>query len=106
MKTSVQKLFSSPSGLCDSAASLHLKCKRSSSAPAFALCPSPAGAASPSGGPATAVEQGNPPAGAELVLGASHASSSTMKCSGCKIKQTTHVQKTTRKGELAHTLHK
>lgn len=71
-----------------------------------APCPSPAGAASPSGGPATAVEQGNPPGGARLVLGASHAHSSTPNCRACKIKQTTHTQKITRKEELTHTLHK
>lgn len=106
MKTSEQKSFSSPSGLCDSTASLHLECMRSSSALAFALCPSPAGVARPSGGPATAVEQGSPPGGAELVLGASHAHSSTLKCRECEIKQTTHIQKTTRKGELARRLHK
>lgn len=40
MKTPVQKLFSSSSGLCDSTTSLHLECMRSGSA--LALLPAPA----------------------------------------------------------------
>lgn len=107
MKTPVQKLFSSPSGLCDSTASLHLECMRSGSA--LALLPAPAQqeqqvpvvALLPQWNKATLL--GVPGWCWELHMPA--AQLRTAEHAGLK-KQTTHIQKITRKEEPTHTLRK